>query len=421
MFSKLSVEISEMIIDQVAVYVRQDSHSPWRLERENSLPALRACALTCSAWRPRAHYHLYTLISIRNHKRARRLLKILETHPDLAACVRTLAVHLTRPWSIRPDGGWEYHSSLAPMLVSLLSLFTNIDWIVFCGVEFTKLPIFEAQIDRAIECLVPSVRNLSFLICTFQDDSAFIEIIRRFTTVDVNILHIQCCMWDNESIPAIHVSPAPHIVPRALINELYSLSRPWSKVLSLSSLTALEVVVLTDEEVQSWQSVLTSTPLLHTLTISIHREEYERSYLGPGLDLRHLRQLETLHVLCYSWDYMLHMHIGDSDPLTRFLVLLSSTCSTKLSLAQITLDCQSDPRQHFDLTKWTNMTGVVTGINWAGFPKVVIELSTDVFTGLTLTPSVEELAVELSGKLRRDMRADWLHVETGTTEGWDHY
>jgi hypothetical protein len=92
MVPQLSVEILELIIDHTAAYVHSEWYNFLYLDEEDSTIALRACALTCSALRPRAHHHLYSSARITKDKHAGDLLDVVNRRQTLAGCVQTLEI-----------------------------------------------------------------------------------------------------------------------------------------------------------------------------------------------------------------------------------------------------------------------------------------------------------------------------------------
>jgi hypothetical protein len=91
----LSVELLDMIIDELALDLRRERASliigSYSKARDLVI-ALCACALTSSAMRARAQHHLYSRVNIRNHERANDLLDLFSARPTLATCARTLVL-----------------------------------------------------------------------------------------------------------------------------------------------------------------------------------------------------------------------------------------------------------------------------------------------------------------------------------------
>jgi hypothetical protein len=392
MVPQLSVEILELIIDHTAAYVRSEWYNFLYLDEEDSTLALRACALTCSALRPRAHHHLYTSARITKDKHAGDLLDIVNRRPTLAGCVQTL--------EIMPEPGVpkDYRQSL----VGPLPLFTNLTHLIFSGVHFADLRDHEASIDDVTKHMPSSVRKLSFFGCEFQDDTTIANII--WSVADLHTLSVEQCIWRAWKSVFSPVSQASLVSPQVYtIHATWdssSISRPWMTVLSLSSLTEVQFNMPNYEDVAGWQAVLFSAPHIIKVTIlQIETDQFE-----PVLDFHNQRQLESLRI---ELDFKTPADFPDPD--TAFLAFLTSTRSESLSLLHITLDCIAKPQ--LEQIDWENVKTVVEEAHWKSAPKLVIQ-----FVGESeLEPVTKEIKGALLEKWRC-MGVDWLHMVTHITD-----
>jgi hypothetical protein len=381
MVPKLSVEILEMIIDHVAMNRLLGNAIEGN---KDPLDTFRACALTCSSLRPRAHYHLYKMIRITRDTQATSLLDIVQMRPSLAQYVRTLQVELA------PEVTKQYR----PSLISPLPLFTNITQLVFCSVYFAELRDHEAVIESMTQMIPASVRKLSFFGCIFQDDSTIADIIQ--SVPDLHTLNVECCFWTTFSTPTRRPLHLRRVRPQALIVKTRSDSRPWMNIVSLSSLTELEFNIPETDDVAGWRAVLHSAPYLRTVTISdITFHQYE-----PVLDLHRQQQLETLHVKC-----CFRYPVDSPDPVAVFLAFLSSTRSERLSRTIITLGCMV--KSQLDQVDWSNVKAVVEGVTWESNPRLVVELLAD----SEHNSIIKEMKASLLEKWS-SIGVDWLHLET---------
>lgn len=80
--SRLPIEVCECVIDECFGF------KPWN----GRYDTLRACALTCSAWRPRSRYNLYHELRVWDSKAAGLIVDTLTARPELAGYVKTINI-----------------------------------------------------------------------------------------------------------------------------------------------------------------------------------------------------------------------------------------------------------------------------------------------------------------------------------------
>ena len=128
--SHLSIEVCEHIID--CCYIGDPTWAP-RMEYE----ALRACALTCSAWVFRARYILYRHIWLRTSRTPDLLERTLQATPHLGDYVRRLTVGDPRFRMISIGRVPEYISFSRGIF---LRCFTNLRSLNVFNIPFLPLP-----------------------------------------------------------------------------------------------------------------------------------------------------------------------------------------------------------------------------------------------------------------------------------------
>jgi hypothetical protein len=396
MVPELSVEILDEIIDHVAV----DLNQAWdTCANKETLDTLRACALTCSSTRPRAHKHIFAIIKIRRRAHANSMLRVLQRRPELAGCVQTLVVH---PGPPLPDETWMYDPSPFS-LVKLLPLFTNLIWLVFHCVEFNRFISPGHSLNHVIQAIPRTVHKLAFQRCLFDDDTVLIDIIRSVTS-----LHTLCVTY----CPSMQTSPlgalAAFISPESLtIRALAgyghcSISQSWKTILSFSALTELEFIISVVAETPLWQSVLDSAPLLRVVTIL--RLEHQSALLN----LRNQHQLQALRIGAPMWDH--GSSADNADPVAPLCNLLSSTRSPKLSYAELILEYPSSISL-LELVDWENVKQVMEGLGaiWANTPKLVLTLNGHISCKYGMDRHSAEII-----DMRDRMGTAWLHVNVET-------
>jgi hypothetical protein len=385
---QLSIELLEMVIDQVV----DDQQWNWQgVARAESFDVLRSCALTCSALRPRAHHHLYALITIAEPTHAANIAGALRKRPDLVQNIKTLVVHTSGTelsWMCNPNESW---------LLRTLPLFTHTTSLVFISMNFTESYPQSVPLSNLLRSIPASVRQVTLTSCRFQDDSALVDIIRSIT--HLRSFELNSCRSMETSTLAL--PSLPPISPESLTVISYQndivISQPWIQALSFSSLTALTFNMWGKGEVAPWQAVLASAPLIRDMTIR---------HLGDGLislDLGHQRALHTLRVPALWWRYD-----RSTDPMGPFCVLLSTTRSRALSHSEVTFYDYAR-REHLDLIDWANLKHAVvdSNVTWVDVPKLVITFD----GGIHTKSQVEEPASYMADK-KREMEASWLQIKT---------
>jgi hypothetical protein len=391
MAPELSVDVLEMIIDQVALDLRWGRQTA---QNKSIAYTLQSCSLTCSALRPRAHYHLYALVKIADTQPATNMICVLRKRPELVQYVKTLVVHLSEsdtPWMFIPG---------AISLVSLLHSFTHVTVLVFSGITFTEFHPQRIAPGDIIRAIPSSVRQLAFQRCEFPDDSVLVDIVRSVT--DLHTLRVLVCTSTSisASVTSLPLIPLESLTLDAPEGGL-GISRTWTNILSFSSLTDLEFVVRMTEDLALWQALLASAPLIRIMAIRIVTSK------PPCLDLSTQRALQTLRV------YPSKIHVDPTEPTC---VLLSTTRSTSLSFVEV-IFCFSARREQLDLIDWANVKRIVvdSNVTWSDIPKLTIT-----FEVLEVTPDSERIMEENTAYLahkQRQMQATWLHVSRRKTLG----
>jgi hypothetical protein len=210
MIPSLSVEILELIISHVAEELNINEYNADK-ETLYILDALRACALTCSALRPRAHYHLFATVKIQQRPQARKIMRIHRQRLELTKCTKILLVRSLVSETRMDD-------PCSTLLVRFLSLFTNITTLAFHGINFNQ-PISSASrytLDNVTQAISSTVYKLTCDACTFRHPYA-----SRTSLLSDDVYHICCynnrvCYIDKDSgtqISEIEKDPNPNPGP----------------------------------------------------------------------------------------------------------------------------------------------------------------------------------------------------------------
>ncbi|KAI0353192.1 hypothetical protein OH77DRAFT_1427587 [Trametes cingulata] len=160
--SRLPIELCETIID----LIRPGDLDDWKTFPEESR-ALRACALVCRAWRPRAQFNLWRAVVLRPRERiVPEFTAALRSNPDrLAPLVRRMRLH--------PLGAVVPLDFFMPTLPNLRALFME-------GVEWIAFPL---RASRMRMPLLASLTELQFSRCTFRTVKDAFDIIWSCTSL----------------------------------------------------------------------------------------------------------------------------------------------------------------------------------------------------------------------------------------------
>lgn len=114
LFSRLPLEVCEMVIVRVAQLPQPDVHT--------TVQSLYACSLVCRSWVPRSRTHIFRSVLLYSSKKGKRFIIALSTTPGLGEYVDELTITVGYPDPGEPGGtGWIHQvlSAAAPLLVNL--------------------------------------------------------------------------------------------------------------------------------------------------------------------------------------------------------------------------------------------------------------------------------------------------------------
>ncbi|KAI0353193.1 hypothetical protein OH77DRAFT_1512833 [Trametes cingulata] len=153
--SRLPIELCETIIDAI-----RPSCAAWYDDPRES-PTLKACALTCRAWRPRAQLNLWKAVLLQHRERVMpEFVAAARGSPDrLAPLVRTMCLH---PFGER-----------VPLDVFMLGL-PNLHMLVLEAVMWTPFP---PRASRMRMPLLASVRELALSRCGFHTVKDMLDVV----------------------------------------------------------------------------------------------------------------------------------------------------------------------------------------------------------------------------------------------------
>jgi hypothetical protein len=198
----LSQDLLEMVIDELGQ--DRDRYPSSRILSKEAKTALNACALLSSTLRPRAQYHLFSVVGVNQIETATTMREIVVSNLNIARSVKHFKTDLS--YGIDRSEGSEMLERSLFKIISLLQLLPNIEHLILRSITFGDH--WKASFLEYLYDFIPNtITYLSCEYCVFVNSSQLTALLRAFRS-PLRYLWIKTCSVDDEDTSDIPVPSA---------------------------------------------------------------------------------------------------------------------------------------------------------------------------------------------------------------------
>jgi hypothetical protein len=343
---QLTQDILDLIVDELAASGKTDNG--YRYYGAATRLALCNCALSSSVLRHRAQSYLFIVFGVDEKKKAILTVELATEQVDLTQYTKRLWLYPGIPG--RED--WMYEPSDYD-LSKVLPFFPNIESVTLSNISLDDFGASGLPIEDAFASLgSANVQRLLGITWDRSSDADFVRLLRVIHRT-LDSLELRHCEWKADPVNFPRDMQPFCSLKQLHITAFYgtsSISYSWFTCLRLDNLRVLHFSLQLSDDVQPWQEVLESAPLIQSLAIS-------QIPIVPHLhhiDLASLHHLEVLKVSSAQNLGSYDMN-SNTDPIVPPLEVIHTTQSTKLT--EVTAQFEHDLPRLYQKVDWNNAKG----------------------------------------------------------------